>query len=244
MMITLLVFGLTFSLALAGCGGQTNQQVIDQYKPQFTQLRADLRSLAETLSDLSKEKRVVQPLDPRPVYTAGAKEIQNTDILMFEHLLDPDVDLRANNQLDLTLSNFLLQYLRWTGPKNPMAASALKAGAPKERASEFEQALKIRYLGIAALLEYDPPVALSETAFTGGQAEILGFLVDKDSRTVLCAFRISASSNQEISYTYEEGDSKTQALERFAYSTLWSNARTAFVEKMSQMCDGDFRISK
>ncbi len=241
--IKAIVIVLMASLALAGCG-LTNQQVIDQFEPQFTQLRADLKDIASTLPSVAEVKNVAQPLDPRPVYVEGSDEIQNTDILMFENLSDPDTDLRTSGQLDLTLSNYLLRYLRWTGPDSPMSASALKARAPKDSAGQFEQALNIRYIGVAAVVKYDPPVAVSESAFTGGYAEILGFLVDRETRQTLCVFRISALSNQDVSYTYQEGDSKTQALEKFAYSTLWTNARTAFLEEMGRACGGDFQISE
>ncbi len=62
------------------------------------------------------------------------------------------------------------------------------------------------------------------------------------TQEVLCAFRITARPNDEVSYTYKEGESKTEALENFAYSTLWTNARTAFVEKMTELCGGQFAL--
>ena len=239
---SLFMLFVVLALLLAGCG-PTNQDVIEQYTPQYTQLRADLRDIGSTLDPASGEIAVTQPLDPRPVYTAGSKEIQNTDIMMLDHLFDPDQSLNLTG-LDLTLSNYLLRLLRWTGPASPMQPSALDAPVMEGLDADFEQALQVRYLGVAAVVQHDPAVAVSEAQFTGGSAEVVGFLVDMQTRQVLCTFRITAAANQEVSYTYEEGDSKTQALERFANSTLWSNARAAFIEKMNQVCGGDFALDQ
>lgn len=240
--LTIILIAL-FALSLGACK-PTNQKVIEEYAPQYAQLRTDLAAIASSLNPASDEMAVTQILDPRPLYTYGAKEIQNTDILMLENLFDPDRDLRQEGQLDLTLSNYLLRLLRWTGPQNPMSSTALDNPASDESVHEFEQALQIRYLGVAAVLQYDPPRAVSEEQFTGGLADMMGFLVDMQSRQVLCNFRFTATANQEVSYTYEEGDSKTQALERYVYSTLWTNARAAFIEKMNQACGGDFSLEE
>ncbi|MBN2147591.1 MAG: hypothetical protein JW726_09390, partial [Anaerolineales bacterium] len=98
--LTIILIAL-FALSLGACK-PTNQKVIEEYAPQYAQLRTDLAAIASSLNPASDEMAVTQILDPRPLYTYGAKEIQNTDILMLENLFDPDRDLRQEGQLDLT----------------------------------------------------------------------------------------------------------------------------------------------
>ena len=238
--ITFLLLGCM--IALAGCG-PTNQDLVDQFSPGFAEMRTALQRVAGALpASVGGDQGVAQPPDPQPVYKEGAEDIQNTDILMYDYLLDPETELRDQDQLDLRLSNYLRRLLQWTGPESPMSPSVLKKRAQEGLTEEFEQALQIRYLGVARVARYDPPVAVSEEVFTGGYAEVDGFLVDMTTQEVLCAFRITARPNDEVSYTYKEGESKTEALENFAYSTLWTNARTAFVEKMTELCGGQFAL--
>ncbi len=118
---------------------------------------------------------------------------------MYDYLLDPETELRDQDQLDLRLSNYLRRLLQWTGPESPMSPSVLKKRAQEGLTEEFEQALQIRYLGVARVARYDPPVAVSEEVFTGGYAEVDGFLVDMTTQEVLCAFRITARPNDEVS---------------------------------------------
>jgi hypothetical protein len=125
-----------------------------------------------------------------------------------------------------------------------MSSSSLKKRASDDLAEKLEQALQIRYLGVARVVVYDRPVAVSEETFDGGYAEVAGFLVDMETRTVLCSFSIDARPTEQVSYTYKEGENKLAALERFAYSSLWNNAREAFIEKMDQVCGGTFELDK
>jgi hypothetical protein len=212
-------------------------EVVIEFKPQFDSLRADLQAIAAALPETASSQQVTQTLDPAPDYNANDYDgIRNTDIVMFAHLLDPEADLRDNNQLDLGLSRYVVKYLQWTGPD---AFTSDKRASDKFIAG-FEQALNIRYLGVARVGLYDPPVAVSADSFDGGYAEVGGFLIDMQSREILCSFSIAARPNKTVNYTYKEGEDPVKALEEFAHSTLWENARTAFIESMGEMCGGSF----
>jgi len=230
------VIGLTF--LLLSCG-PSMEDVALEFKPQFDALRTDLQTIAASLPEKVKNQPVTQPLDPPPDYSDGYEaEIRNTDIMMYAQLLNPDVDMDDREQLDLILSRAFVNHLKWTG-----AGELYK---PNDRASSewrdgFEKTLQIRYLGVARVNLYEPPIAVSADEFVGGYAEIDGFLVDMQSQAILCSFSISAFPNDEVSYSYEAGE-EMSALERFARSTLWENAREAFVESMTKMCGGSFTL--
>lgn len=240
---TIAFFLISFTLLLTGCG-PTNQEIIDQFKPQFATLRETLRTIAETLPETVENQPVAQPLNPEPSFNAEAEfgVIDNTDILMYDQLLNPEVNLPQETTLDLGLSNYLLTHLLWTGPQNPMSSDTLTEGAGDEFAKEFEQVLQMKYLGIARVTVYDPPVAVDAETFEGGYAEIQGFLVDMATREVRCSFDLSAVPADTVSYTYQEGEDPQEALVRFAYSTLWENARNTFIEKLDQTCGGNFTL--
>lgn len=230
-------------LLLTACGGETNQDVISKYQSQYKDLRVKLQKVAQALPETASEQ-VASNLNPPPKYVERAKEALNTDIVMYEQLLDPDVELRENNQLDLILSNALVTGLRWTGDHNPMLASSLKQSAADTTTAILEQGLHLKYLGVARVTEYQPAVATDPQTFTGGLAKIDGFLVDLDSQAVVCSFGISASPEAQVPYQYKENESQTQKLTEAAYSSLWRNSRQAFIASFNKLCGGEFALLK
>jgi len=228
-------------LLLASCG-PTNEELITEFKPQFETLRADLQAVAAMLPATAPDQPAQQPFQPAPSYLVDplGSGITNSDILMYENLNDPDLNLRNNDRLDLALSNFLLRYLRWTGPDNPMADDTRGQRVGKDAADEFEQALQIRYLAVARVVTLEKPVVLSAESFQSGFAEIDGYLVDLRSRTIVCSFTVQAESSEEVHYAYEEDSDPEAALARFASSTLWENSRQVFLARLNEYCGGGF----
>jgi hypothetical protein len=227
---------------LTACG-ETNQDVVNKYKPQLTQIRRDLTEVAQKIEAAGGEKTAAG-LSPQPKYIERGKEGLNADILMYEQLLDPEVDLKANKQLDLLLSNSLVRALQWTGDKSAMKESALKSSATDLTTQTFEQSLQVKYLGVARITKYEPVVAVNEKTFGGGLADIDGFLVDLTSKEVVCAFSVSSQVQKEVPYQYKEDDNRTQKLAEAATSTLWTNARAAFIAFLNEKCGGEFKLAK
>ncbi len=236
MRLITVLFAVAQLMLLTGCG-PTMGDVVLEYKPQFDNLRMDLQAIAGNLPETAADRPVTQTLDPAPDYNAGDDaSIRNTDIVMYEHLLNPELDLRDNNRLDLGLSKYVVKYLNWTGSDSFTSDRR----ASEEWIAGFEHALDIRYLGIAKVGVYEPPVAVSAESFTGGFTEVDGFLVDVQTKEILCSFSIAAKPNKMVNYTYREGEDRVAALEKFAHSTLWENAREAFITKMQENCRGSF----
>ncbi|MBN1219858.1 MAG: hypothetical protein JXM69_13095 [Anaerolineae bacterium] len=238
-----LIFLLVVSVLLLTACGETNQDVINQYQPQYDQLRVKLQEIAPALPETTGEQAAAS-LNPPPHYVERSKEALNTDIVMYEQLLNPDVELRQNNQLDLLLSNDLITALRWTGDHSPMQPASLKQKAAEVTRQTLEQGLQIKYLGVARVTKYEPVIPVDEKTFGGGLAEIAGFLVDLDSQEVLCAFNISARPEAQVAYQYKEGENQVQALAEAARSNLWGNARAAFITALNEQCGGEFSLAK
>lgn len=230
-------------LFLAGCGGSaTNQEVFDQYRPQYNALRQELAEIANSLPAAADVAAVAGPYSPMPDYLEGAEEVSNTDFLMYDQLLDPDVDPYEIGKLDFLMSNHLDTFLQWTGPDNPMSEQALESEAPENRAEQFEQTLNLAYLGVARVVDFVPAVGIDPQTFTGGTAVVEGFLVRMDDHTVLCAFTISADAGTDVYYSTQENEDPTEQLALSANSSLWSNARQKFVSAMNEACGVAFQL--
>jgi hypothetical protein len=235
----LLVFVLA---ACGGGGGETNQDVVNRFKPQYDMLRTQLQQAVQKIPQQVGEPPVTQPLTPRPAYTKDAKEPQNTDVLMYENLLDPDAKLNSDTQLDLTLTNHLLRALQWTGTHNPMSEAALKNKATDNVLHDLEQGLQLKYLAVAKVVAYQPVVAVDKDTYSGGQAAIDGYLIDLSKQAVVCSFGVSVSPPKQIDYKYAKGEDQAEALAKAARSSAWSSAREEFIAALNNRCGGDFAL--
>jgi hypothetical protein len=233
------------AFVVAGCGGgETNQQVIDRYKPQFAQKREQWQAIARQLPAAGTTLPTPTPLklDPRPLYDRSGGPC-NTEIVMHEQLLDPDVNLARDGKFDLQLSDRLLLAMRWTGPQNPMSA-----GARQQRAGElcsakaFEAALNTRYLVVMRLTALEKPQAVNEKTFRGGKLELEGFLVDLSSQELLGVVRVSAQPAKEGDYVWKESEDQQRRMEEWIGSSMWSDARKKTQAELTRLTGGTFNF--
>jgi hypothetical protein len=231
------------AIAMSACGlfGPSNQEVIVKYRTQYEQMRADLKAIAQTLPDYGSNQSPSTLLNPLPSYSEDTGAAGNTDILMYEHLIDPDAELSEQTQFDLRLSNSLRTCLQWTGPKNPMADSVLRSRADKLD-KELQTGLQTRYLGVARILQYQPPVASSAELFSGGAVSVAGYLVDLKSKQVVCVFGVTAKTAGKVQVTVRQGEDPKAAVEAWARSSMYTEARQKFIEAANQVCGGRFVI--
>lgn len=230
------------SLLLAGCGGETNQEVIARFRPQYDEMWLVMQGIAREISDHGGDQKEAESLSPQPKYVERDPEASNTEIVMYQQLLNPDVDLRDENQLDLILSNRLIRNLQWTGDNGPFRDSNLEKEASDSLADELEQSLKIEYLAVADVVEYEPAVALDAERFRGGIVEIDGYLVKVENREIVCSFKVSARPEEQLFYQVREGEDASQELAEAASSNLWKNARDEFVNALNEVCGGDVSL--
>src|SRR5579872_6345977 len=90
-----------------GCRGETNRQIFQRYQRPFAEKRQQFTRIAQTLPPPGSVKgATAASLSPRPVYDAKGKSF-NTEIVMYDQLLDPDIQSQGHNRLDLLLSGDL-----------------------------------------------------------------------------------------------------------------------------------------
>ncbi len=246
---SVLLAGIAWTLAMSACTlfGPTHEEVIGKYRSQYAQMRADLKAIAKILPVYRKDQAPLLPLNPAPNYRQEGGEAVNTDILMYEHLLDPDADLDDPEHCELYLTAFLRNYLQWTGPKNPMDPSVLRSRTTSF-SKELQSGLQLKYLGIARVVKYQSPKVLKdespdasdETKYSGGTVSIAGYLVDLPSKQVLCVFGLSAKTADSVETSVNEGEDAKAALESAARSTMTTAARQKFVEAAQKTCGGSF----
>jgi hypothetical protein len=223
--------------------GPTNAEIIQQYKGQYAQLRTDLREIAQSLPDFKVDQEPSQPLQPPPDYREAGGEGVNTDFLMYEHLVNPEANLSMGEHLDLYLARSLKSCLLWTGPQNPMVESALRERATL-LSTELEAGLRLKYLGIIKILQYEPPVASSETKFVAGKTLIAGYLVELRTRQIPCMFHVSAETAGQVEVTTEKGEDPKTAVERWARSSLFTASEQRIIEAAQRTCGGTFVLRK
>jgi hypothetical protein len=231
-------------LGLVACGEETNREVIERFTPQYSELRTELADIANNLPSAEEVTGTNGPYEPLPQYTEGAEAVTNTDFLMYDQLLNPNIDPYEVGQLDFLMSNHLGTLLQWAGPENPMSERAMEQTAPENRGDQFEQTLNLNYLGVIRIVEFIPAAAIDIQTFSGATAVIEGFLVDMEDHTVLCAFTISADAGQDVYFNVQEDEDPTEQLALAANSSLWTNARQKFIATMNENCRVQFVLEE
>ena len=224
-------------LVLAACG-QNAGDVIASFKPRMDDMRARLQGVIAALPQpgvaVSSSMSVA---DPKPVHDVATGTF-NTAFLSAEEITSGD-----KPAFDLALTSDLGFTLAWTGPKNPMAASAM-SGAIEGLDKQFESALATPYAVIYRTVSYVPPKATDATNFDGGDLDMEAFLVRTANATSVASCRIQAQSAQEVSYSYKKGDDQIAKLEAFAASTLYQDARRKLAACLTEQTGGTFMYDK
>lgn len=111
-------------------GGPIVADVLRQYEPQGTAMRKQFFQLAKSLPQVGQAVPLEAKLVPQPVWIEGRFQESNIEIVMVEELWNPEQSEPLSR--NLYLSGELMHCVRWTGPKNPLASSAMS-----ERAGDF-----------------------------------------------------------------------------------------------------------
>jgi len=231
-------------MLLCGCGGgETNRALFKRYEGQFAAKRQQFNSIAQALpAPGSVHGNTVASLSPKPVY--GVKDSGNTEIVMYDQLLNPDIKSEGHNRLDLILSGGLLNAMKWTGPNNPMSPSVLDNRSAPDMERSLSKALATRYLVVVRPARFDAPVAVSENSFKGGSADVEVFVADLQDSHVPASGRYTAHSSTNVEYLSKKGEDKQARLEEFAYSSLFTDARQKVATLLPQITGGQFVLDK
>ena len=218
-----------------GCGPKTSD-VLKKYEGDFKKKREQFQSIAKSLPAQGNINNSCPAINPTIEFNEKTKQY-NTEMVMFEQLSDPD----AKPKMNITTNSLLLNGIQWTGPKNPMASSAMddRAGDLEDR---LKAALAYRYLVVSRVTNLVEPVARDEKTYTPGKASVETFIVDLTNNQPLCSFALEAKSASTVSYSYKEGESQQKRLEDFAHSTLWEDARKQMFDWLKQKANAKLEL--
>ena len=237
------VFAFAFVALCMGCGGETHRQLFKRYESQFAEKRAQFKKIAQMLpAPGSVKEPTTANLSPKPVYDARSGTY-NTEIVMYDQLLDPDIQSHDHTRLDLLLSGDLLVCMQWTGPKNPMSDSVLDKSAG-DAEQELKAALALQYLAVLRPATFVAPVAVDESTYKAGTADIEGFIVDMNRNSIVGSFRFNAKSASQVEYSAKKSENKESRLEEFAYSSLYTDALQKLGPLLQQTTGGHFVLEK
>jgi hypothetical protein len=230
---------LTILIVLTACA-PTRAQVIEEYAEPFTHKRDQLIAIAQSLPPVGSvtENSYCDSLDPPLIMKDKYPDQEYTAaMLMYEQLLDPDIDLYEQMGFDVSIGADLVTALRWTGPKNPMASSARK-GRDGDFADELENALAYPYLVVNRIEEYIPAEIIKDSQFLPGYVAIEGFVVSFETNEILCSYRVEAvTSADTVKYNLKsrsDGKSAESALQW----ALESDARRAIQDTLNEITGG------
>jgi hypothetical protein len=247
-------------IAQTGCG-PTVSNVLKKYESEFKEKRDQFRSIVNLLPPNGniKNNSICKDIVPAMVFNERNKKY-NTEIIMFEQLLDPD----TKPEMDLFLSNDLLLAIQWTGTKSPLSPSILDdSGAEIEKT--LKAALGYRYLVINRVAKLTKPEVKNETNYFRGQVLIETFIVDMVNNKPLCSFTSSADSPSDLSgipissptsytkkgkvrfrteYVVNRAEPKEVQLQKAAYSIMWEEARLNVIASLQKLTNGEIEIEE
>jgi hypothetical protein len=228
----------TLSVIFVGCGPSV-KDVIKKYEGDFQKKRSQLKTVADALPPAGSMngKTPCAALNPPLMFNEKTKSY-NTEMVMYEELLDPDVE----PVFDVAPNSELLTSLKWTGPKNPLSSSVLDDNG-RDMEKIMKTALDYRYLVVNRVASLKMPTAIDEKTFSPGSITIEGFIVDLNTNKTLCNFVLSAETSESVSYYYKANESKEERLAAFAKSSMWSSLRKQMVTILREQTKGDIEVT-
>lgn len=245
-------------IAQTGCA-PTVSDVLKNYESEFKGKRNQFKLIANSLQlkGTFKANSSCTGMTPAMIFNEKNKQY-NTEIIMFEQLLDPD----AVPEIDLLLSNDLLLAIKWTGSKSLLSPSVLDdSGTDME--NSLKAASEYRYLVINRVAKLVEPEIIDEKNYTQGQVIIETFVADMANNKPLCSFATSANSPSDLSgilistttsYTkrgkvrfstervVKYAEPKEVQLKKAARSMMWEDARRNMMITLGKLTNGDIEL--
>jgi hypothetical protein len=222
--------------------GETVREVNARYAPKFEPIKAKFREIAAALPPKGSitTRKTAGALTPAPVFHKEDRAANNTELLVYEQLLDPSVDLKAKKEFDLIFTGDIVFALRQINP--PAGAGFMN---PDQRASSavianYERGLATRYLAVARPVHYVAPRALDKKTFFPGRLDVELFLVDLNTRDILAWDRIEAKTAATTSAYFRPGHDDLKEVEQSAHSTMWVEAVDKIGASLREISGGTF----
>lgn len=219
---------------LAGCGGETQLDVVKTVRPQFEAFQKQLAEMAAM--DPKSAVRPSAPLNPKPMLNGNTLD-SNTAVFKFEQLSDPRLGLKSPLPMDPHISGRVLTQIRI----GTSTDEQLSRKASKNLRKDLNQALQVRYIGAIKILGVKPAVAVNSEGFQGGNANGVVMLFDRQTMNLVFADAFQAQNDAEVPFSYRQGQKPTAAgLQTWLDSNLTGNVKNAALKKFAEGTGGVF----
>lgn len=152
--------GVLVGVFLAGCGGETQLDVVKTVRPQYEAFKKQLAEMAAM--DPKSAVRPSAALSPKPVLKGNSLD-SNTAVFMFEQLSDPRLGLKSPLPMDPHISGRVLTQIRIGTATDDL----LTRKSSKGLREDLNAALQVRYIGAIKILNVKPAVAVTTENFQG-----------------------------------------------------------------------------
>ncbi len=177
------------------CGCRTNQDACNEFAPKFVAKREQFKKIAEILKDATPDAQAkVSVFNPKPFFDvlSGSTyaDKTNTEIIMYEQLVDPDITGLADKGELLIGNTDLLHGLMWTGEKSPLNPAVQKE-QDVTMSKQLAAALTYPYLVVYKVKDYQEPQIRSDGFTTDGFWRADVFFVDLRTTKIVLSFPLT-----------------------------------------------------
>lgn len=214
----LIAFFIIFSLNVVACATAepqpTYREVLEEYSAEFAEKRSQMLAIADSLPPTGSIKTNTAcdaNLDPPFMFTQSIYKKTNASILMYDQLLDPDVNLRSS--FDISIGENFLNTVNWTGPKS-LISRKLDDPVRESFRGDLEDGLDTKYLVVNRIVIYNETIVSAgdtireivpdnfdlgdiKNTFTPGNIIIEGFVISLENNAVLCSYIFATELNVE-----------------------------------------------
>jgi len=218
------------ALLAAGCGPSPGD-VVDSHRPAYAALKQKLARLAAKLpaERQTADQPPAKPLAP-PLVLATEKVAGNAEAVMAESLTSDD----ARPEFDLHLSPHLTSALFWTRADDTAPAE----GDVKFMQRTLQSGLDLKYLVVHRVAELKLPEGVSDREYRPGHVVVEGFVFDLASEELLASYVVQAETDDKVQAEVLPDEKDSEALARFARSTMYENCRRHIREKLAGVVGG------
>lgn len=226
--------GVLVAVFVAGCGGETQLDVVKTVRPQYEAFKKQLAEMAAM--DPKSAVRPSAPLNPKPVLKGNSLD-SNTAVFKFEQLSDPRLGLKPPLPMDPHISGRVLTQIRIGTATDDL----LTRKSSKSLREDLNAALQVRYIGAIKILGVKPAVAVSTENFQGGNVNGVVMLFDRQTMKLVFADAFNAQTDAEVPFSYRKGEKPTAAgLQAWLDSNLAGNMKKAALKKLTEGTGGVF----
>lgn len=247
-MLRRLLLPVGWLLLLLGCSDAEERAAFqDAYEAKYRAFHDELVARALALPDTVMNGCDDGAFDPLPETDPFGANPVNADVVAYRTLMDPlaPPDSLARQRY----SGVLLRHLQQRLQREPIPTRWEVASAVEDA----EKGLKLRYLGIVKMLDYNPgdvpddieriPGVSFSPFYEPGFAHVAVYLLDLETSRLRCSFQAEYTSADRIFYSEDdENQTLAESFEAGIRSSVEIRTRFGVYERLAELTGGSFEI--